>query len=220
MAQHLLLGLFAPLALVLGAPVTLLLRVAAPPVRRTLGRALRSAPAHLLAHPVTAALLSTAGLAMVLLTPLYATAERHPLLHAGLHVHYLAAGYLFAWSIAGPDPAPRRPSLGVRAGTLLAAAAGHAVLAKVLYAHAGALPPGAGQDADAVRAAAQLMYYGGDAAELLLATALFAGWYRRRGLGHRGRGDRCRLGAALGPRVARTGRRSGPAAGVLDTAPD
>ncbi|GAB3947408.1 hypothetical protein GCM10027614_42600 [Micromonospora vulcania] len=124
MAQHLLLGMLAPLGLVLGAPVTLLLRVAPPAVRRAVGRVLRARPLHLIAHPVTAALLSAGGLTLVLLTPLYAAAERLPALHHALHVHYLAAGYLFAWSLAGPDPAPRRPGLAVRVGALLGAAAG------------------------------------------------------------------------------------------------
>ncbi|MGC5291211.1 cytochrome c oxidase assembly protein [Micromonospora sp. DT231] len=181
MAQHLLLGMLAPLGLVLGAPVTLLLRVASPPVRRAVGRLLRARPLHLLAHPVTAALLSTGGLALVLLTPLYAAAERQPVLHHALHLHYLAAGYLFAWSLAGPDPAPRRPGLAVRVGALLGAAAGHAVLAKYLYAQAGTLPPGLDNpDPEAFRSAAQLVYYGGDLAEILLATALFTRWYNRR----------------------------------------
>ncbi|MEU8014809.1 cytochrome c oxidase assembly protein [Micromonospora parva] len=181
MAQHLLLGMLAPLGLVLGAPVTLLLHVAPPPVRRLVGRLLRARPLHLLAHPVTAALLSTGGLALVLLTPLYAAAERHPALHHAVHLHYLAAGYLFAWSLAGPDPAPRRPGLAVRVGALLTAAAGHAVLAKYLYAQAETLPPGlTDRDPEAFRSAARLMYYGGDLAELLLAVALFATWYHSR----------------------------------------
>ncbi|MEU7798453.1 cytochrome c oxidase assembly protein [Micromonospora arborensis] len=180
MAQHLLLGMLAPLGLVLGAPVTLLLRVAPARTRRLVGRMLRARPLHLIAHPVTAALLSTGGLALVLLTPLYAAAERQPVLHHALHLHYLAAGYLFAWSLAGPDPAPRRPGLAVRVGALLGAAAGHSVLAKYLYARAGALPPGlTDPDPEAFRVAAQLMYYGGDLAELFLAVALFATWYNR-----------------------------------------
>ncbi|MEU8163849.1 cytochrome c oxidase assembly protein [Micromonospora parva] len=181
MAQHLLLGMLAPLGLVLGAPVTLLLHVAPAPMRRLVGRLLRARPLHLLAHPVTAALLSTGGLALVLLTPLYAAAERHPALHHGVHLHYVAAGYLFAWSLAGPDPAPQRPALAVRVGALLTAAAGHAVLAKYLYAQAETLPPGlTDRDPEAFRSAAQLMYYGGDLAELLLAVALFATWYHCR----------------------------------------
>ncbi|WP_410810119.1 cytochrome c oxidase assembly protein [Micromonospora sp. 067-2] len=181
MAMHLLLGMVAPLGLVLGAPVTLLLRIASTPTRRLVGRLLRARPLRLLAHPVTTALLGTGGLAVVLLTPLYAVAERQPALHHALHLHYLAAGYLFAWSLVGPDPAPRRPGLAVRLGALLGAAAGHSVLAKYLYAHAGSLPPGLPDpDPAAFRSAAQLMYYGGDIAELLLAVALFATWYHRR----------------------------------------
>ncbi|MDG4778846.1 cytochrome c oxidase assembly protein [Micromonospora sp. WMMD961] len=181
MAQHLLLGMLAPLGLVLGAPVTLLLRVSPPPVRRTVGRLLRARPLHLLAHPVTAALLSTGGLALVLLTALYAVAERQPVLHHALHLHYLAAGYLFAWSLVGPDPAPRRPGLAVRVGAQIGAAAGHSVLAKYLYAHAETLPPGlVDRDPVEFQSAAQLMYYGGDLAELLLAVALFATWYAHR----------------------------------------
>ncbi|MGW3785047.1 cytochrome c oxidase assembly protein [Micromonospora chokoriensis] len=180
MAQHLLLGMLAPLGLVLGAPVTLLLRVSPPSVRRATGRLLGARALHLLAHPVTAALLTTGGLALVLLTPLYAVAERQPVLHHVLHLHYLAAGYLFAWSLAGPDPAPRRPGLAVRIGALIGAAAGHSVLAKYLYAHAETLPPGlTDREPEAFRSAAQLMYYGGDLAELLLAVALFATWYAR-----------------------------------------
>ncbi|WP_433389440.1 cytochrome c oxidase assembly protein [Micromonospora sp. KLBMP9576] len=202
MAQHLLLGMFAPLALALGAPVTLLLRVVPPPVGRRVGRFLRARPVHLLAHPVTAVLLSTGGLALVLLTGLYAAAERNPLLHHALHVHYVAAGYLFAWAVAGPDPAPRRPGLVVRAAALLGSGAGHAVLAKYLYAHADTLPPGLpDRDVEALRAAARLMYYGGDVAELLLAAALFAAWYHRR------RPRRAVSAAGVGPPVAgATGR--------------
>jgi putative membrane protein len=61
---------------------------------------------------------------------------------------------------------------------LVAAGAAHAYLAKLLYARAPGLPPGGSHDLDQVQAAAQLMYYGGDLAELALAVALFAGWYR------------------------------------------
>jgi putative membrane protein len=167
-AQHLLLGMLAPLGLVLAAPVTLLLRISPPVTGRAVVRLLRSRPARVLGHPVTAALLSTGGLSVIMLTPAHAVAAGHPL----LHLHYVAAGSLFTWAIAGPDPAPHRPGPMSRAAVLVAAAGGHAFLAKVLYARAG-------DGAEA--AAAQLMYYGGDVAELMLATALFAGWYRRRG---------------------------------------
>ncbi|WBQ04491.1 cytochrome c oxidase assembly protein [Kribbella sp. CA-293567] len=170
MAQHLLLGMFAPLALMLAAPIRLLLATSALPTRRVIGRVLRSRPLHFLGHPVTATALSVGGLYAVMLTPLYAAAERNAVLHLAIHLHYLLAGYLFAWSIAGPDPAPRRPGLPLRAAVLIIAAAAHSVLAKLLYAQ----EPG-------FQTAAQLMYYGGDVAELLLATVLFRTWFRRAG---------------------------------------
>ncbi|WP_433005442.1 cytochrome c oxidase assembly protein [Kribbella sp. CA-294648] len=177
MAQHLLLGMVAPLGLVLGAPVTLVLASSTPAVRRRVARVLRWRVVHLLGHPVSAAVLSVGGLAVVMLTSAYGALERYPLLHHAVHLHYLASGYLFAWSIAGPDPAPRRPGLPVRVAVLIAAAAAHSVLAKVVYAQAASLPMSEGQSVEVVQRAARLMYYGGDLAEVLLATLLFSSWF-------------------------------------------
>jgi cytochrome c oxidase assembly factor CtaG len=174
MAQHVLLGMLAPVALVWAAPVTVALRTGSAATRRAVMRVVRLPLLHFLGHPVVAALLSTGGLYLVMLTPLPTVVERHSSLHAALHLHYLAAGYLFAWSIAGPDPAPRRPGVATRAAVLVGAGAAHAFLAKYLYAQAMA------SGTEATMDAAQLMYYGGDLAELLLAAAMFAGWYRRR----------------------------------------
>jgi len=173
MVQHLLLGMFAPLALAMGAPVTLLLRVASVRTRRRVARVLSVRYLRVAGHPAGAAVLSVGGLFAVMLTPLYAAVHANTLAHHALHLHYLAAGYLFAWAVAGPDPAPRRPGMAARVAALVLAGAAHAWLAKHLYAQA---PP----YADALRQAAQIMYYGGDVAEILLATALFATWYRRR----------------------------------------
>lgn len=193
MARHLLLGMVAPLGLVLAAPVTLLLRVTEPATGRRIGRVLRARPVHVLVHPATAALLAVGGLYAVLLTPLAeATGGQVP--HNALLLHYLAAGYLFTWSIAGPDPAPRRPGMTTRVLVLVLTVAAHSVLAKVLYARAPA-----GPDGEKARTAAQLMYYAGDLAELALAAALFATWYRRPARTCRPRG-RTRRGRRRGGR--------------------
>ncbi|MGY1739965.1 MULTISPECIES: cytochrome c oxidase assembly protein [unclassified Blastococcus] len=193
MAQHLLLGAAAPLALVLGAPVTLLLGALSPPARRPVAAVLHTRGMRVLAHPATGALLTAGGLWLLYLTPLYALGTRSAPVHALVHVHLLAAGCLFAWAVAGPDPAPRRPGLGVRVAAVVAAGGAHAVLAQQLYARAGELPPGAGLGAREVEAAAQLMYHGGHLADLALLVALFAARYRR---GARGRGMRGSAGAA------------------------
>jgi putative membrane protein len=176
MARHLLLGMYAPIGLVLGAPLTLLLRTLPTASARRLTGVLRRRPVQWLGRPCTAAALSVGGLVAVMLTPVHDAAARHPLLHGLLLAHYLASGYLFTWSLIGPDPAPHRPGLPTRAAALAAAIAAHAILAKHLYAQA--LP--AGHDASAARTAAQLMYYGGDVAELIVAFILFGTLYRKR----------------------------------------
>ncbi|MBO3094867.1 cytochrome c oxidase assembly protein [Cellulomonas dongxiuzhuiae] len=202
MVQHLLLGMLGPLALVLAAPLTLLLGVAPPAARRAVGRVLRARPVHVVAHPVTAAVLHVGGMAVLYLTPLYALTTRSAVAHALVHAHFLLAGYLFAWALAGPDPAPRRPGTATRVAVLVVAGGAHAALAKLLYAHADRLPPGGVHTVAEVEAAAQWMYYGGDVAEILLAVAVLAAWYRSHA-----RRDRPAPGA-LSSAPARAGARS------------
>jgi putative membrane protein len=173
MAAHLLLGMLAPLLLDLAAPGTLALRSFAVTPARRLSAVLRSVPLRVLTHPVPAALLNVGGLWLLYASPLYGAMHADPLLLAAVHLHVFAAGYLFTVSIAGPDPAPHRPSYPVRAAVLVAAVAGHTVLAKYLYGH----PPAGVSPADAA-AGSQLMYYGGDAVEFALMVVLCAAWFR------------------------------------------
>ncbi|MBG0831845.1 cytochrome c oxidase assembly protein [Planomonospora sp. ID67723] len=177
MLQHLLIGMLAPLALALAAPITLLLGTLPTSWGRRLGRALRSRPARLLAHPVTALLLTAGGLIALYATPLYALTATTPWAHHLVHVHFLAAGYLFAWVIAGVDPAPHPPSVPFRLVVLGAAITTHAVLSQLMYAGLFIDLP---VPAEQRRGGAELMYYGGDIAELLLALALLATWRPRR----------------------------------------
>lgn len=179
MAQHLLVGMLAPLGLVLGAPVTLVLRTLPVRAARRLAGVLKSGPARALSHPATALVLNVGGMAVLYATPLFAATQTSPALHALVHVHFLAAGSLFSWAVlAGPDPAPHAPGLRTRLGVLFVAIAAHAVLAKLMYGYG--LPDGTAHSLAEIRSAAQLMYYGGDLAEGLLAVALFARWYRAR----------------------------------------
>lgn len=183
MARHLLLGMYAPIALVLGAPVTLLLRRLPAPGGRAVVAMLDARPVRCLVHPVTAALLDVGGMYVLYLTPLYAWSLADPAVHVLVHVHFVLSGYLFAWSIAGPDPAPRRPGFGARMIVLLLAMAAHSTLAKLMYGYS--FPRGAHAEGSA-ESGAMLMYYGGDLAELAIAIALFAAWHRsgaRRGRG-------------------------------------
>ncbi|MFH9084939.1 cytochrome c oxidase assembly protein [Streptomyces sp. NPDC017673] len=178
MAQHLLIGMYAPLALVLGAPATLALRALPAPHARRLTAFLHSGPARLLAHPVTGLLLSTGSLAPLYFTPLHDAVTARPAGHWLLHAHFLLAGCLFAHAVAGPDPAPARPGVRARLVCLGCAIAVHASVAQLMYA---GFRVAVDAPVTQVQGAAELMYYGGDIAELLLAAALVATWRPARG---------------------------------------
>ncbi|EOM76606.1 cytochrome c oxidase assembly protein [Rhodococcus rhodnii] len=179
MYQHLLIGMYAPLALVLGAPLTLVLRSVSPQRGRAIVRALRSGPGRFLAHPATALTLNLGGLALLYFTPLYEATTRSATLHHLVHLHFFVAGYVFAYAIAGRDPGPHRPAVPVRLVYIGAAVLGHAVLAQLLYAGVGVQVDVPAQQ---LHGGASLMYFGGDIAELLLAFALVSTWRPRRGL--------------------------------------
>lgn len=179
MMQHLLLGMLAPLGLVLAAPVTLVLRSLPANKARIITALLGSKPFHYLSHPVTALFLNIGGMYLLYLTPLYQAMHHHPYIHFLVHLHFILAGYLFVWAIAGPDPAPSRPGLRLRLIVLFLSMATHAYLSKFMYAHH--FPRTTHHSIEDLQAGAMFMYYGGDGAEMLLAIAFFAVWYRTRG---------------------------------------
>lgn len=178
MVGHLLLGMLAPLLLVLGAPVTLALRALAVDDARALSRLLRSRVVRWVTHPITAGVLNAGGLWLLYGTGpdqpgLFALMHGSALVHAVVHLHILLAGSIFAASLVGADPDPHRASLPVRATVLVAFIAVHSMLAKRLYAH-----PPAGVDALDAQIGSQVMYYGGDVVDVTLLVLLGLGWFR------------------------------------------
>jgi putative membrane protein len=171
MVAHLLLGMLAPLLLVAAMPVTVVLRGLPVSLARGLVHGLRSRPSRLLVHPVTAAMLDMGGLWVLYTTSLFPEMHRHAWLDVGIHVHILAAGYLFTAAMITTDPMPHRPGRVVRLVTLVGALAAHAILAKYLYRH-----PPAGVSLDQAREAGLLMYYGGDAIDAVLIIAFCRQW--------------------------------------------
>jgi cytochrome c oxidase assembly factor CtaG len=109
MVQHLLLQLVAPPLLLLGGPLSLLLR--ADPgwlPRRVLVRVLRSRALRVLAHPVMALGLFTVFLAGTHLTPLYELTLERDWVHSLEHAAYLGTALLLWWPAIASDPAPHR----------------------------------------------------------------------------------------------------------------
>jgi putative membrane protein len=176
MLTHLVVGMAAPVLLVLAAPVTLALRAMDIVPARRLARLLNSAPLRVLTNPVVAAALNVGGLWMLYRTPLFAATQTNTLLHGAVMAHVFLAGYLFTAAIIPVDPAPHRASFPVRTAVLVLALAAHEILAKSVYAH----PPVGVAPTDA-EAGALVMYYAGDAIDVLIIALLFAQWYRHAG---------------------------------------
>ena len=122
-----------------------------------------------LVEPVT---LDAGGLWILYTTGLYPAMMHEPAVHLVVQVHVLTAGSLLAYAVAGVDPIAHRPRHPVRAVALLVFLAAHAVLAKYLYGH-----PPAGVPGPEGRNGAELMYYGGDLADLALVTIFCWQWY-------------------------------------------
>jgi cytochrome c oxidase assembly factor CtaG/putative copper export protein len=132
MVGHMSLSMLVPIFLVLGAPVTLALRALTPRgdgsrgPREWLLAAVESRYTRILSFPPVAAFLFAGSLVFFYFSPLFGLALRTHVGHELMHVHFLAAGYLFTWVLVGIDPGPRRVNHPLRLITLLAAMAFHA----------------------------------------------------------------------------------------------
>jgi putative membrane protein len=172
MLGHLLLGMLAPLLMAIAAPMTLLLRTLSVRGARGFTRILKNRLVLLLSDPVTATLLNVGGLWVLYTTNLYELMHQNIALHIVIHFHVFLAGYLFTISLIYIDPAPHRKSYIYRSIMLLTALAAHGILSKFIYAN-----PPVGVPKDQAESGAMLMYYGGDAVDLILIVFLCLQWY-------------------------------------------
>lgn len=114
MAQHMVIGMLTPILLMLGAPVSLLLRAlpARRPGRRSARRAvllvLHSRVASIVANPAVTVALFLFSLYALYFTPLCSWLMSTWWGHNIMLVHFLAIGCLYFWGILGVDPSPRR----------------------------------------------------------------------------------------------------------------
>ncbi|MFP7478890.1 cytochrome c oxidase assembly protein [Terribacillus saccharophilus] len=173
MIGHLLLGMLAPLLLVLSQPVTLLLRALSQPGGQAVSRIFRSGYARFLIHPITAAVLNIGGLWLLYTTHLFHYMHQSSLISMLVHLHVFAAGYLFTLSMLYADPVPYRKSYLYRVIVFVFALAGHGILSKYLYAN-----PPMGVAPEDAQQGAMLMYYGGDLIDLTIIVLLCWQWYR------------------------------------------
>ena len=94
MIQHMVLSMFVPIFLALGAPITLLLRVCGPRVHRVVLRVLHSRVAAVLTFPAVAGLIFVLNPYVLYFTPLYQATLEHAWLHDLNHLHFVVVGCL------------------------------------------------------------------------------------------------------------------------------
>jgi cytochrome c oxidase assembly factor CtaG len=116
MVQHILLTLVAAPLLALSGPVTLLLRLSSPSVRRRwILPVLHSRIVRAVSFPVVAWVLFAGVMWGTHFSPVFDAALENRLVHDLEHLVYLATGLLFWWPAVGVDPSPWRLSHPVRA---------------------------------------------------------------------------------------------------------
>jgi putative membrane protein len=171
MLGHLLLGMLAPLLMVLAAPMTLVLRILNVTLARRLSRVLKSWPVRILCDPIVASFLNVGGLWILYTTDLYAAMQQNILLHVFIHKHVFIASYLFTVSMIYIGPTPHRSSFVYRAIVLVIALAVHSILSKYIHTQ----PPNSVPAAQA-EIGGMLMYYGGDAIDVIIIFILCFQW--------------------------------------------
>jgi cytochrome c oxidase assembly factor CtaG len=128
MVQHMVLSMFAPVFLALGAPVTLALRTLPAWGRRALLAVLHSRVARVLSFPPVTLALFVISPWVLYFSSWYDATLRSDALHDLLHVHFLVVGSLFFWPLLGLDPVPGRMPYPLRMLAVFATLPFHAFL--------------------------------------------------------------------------------------------
>jgi putative copper resistance protein D len=187
MVQHLLIALVAAPLLVMGAPITLLLRVATPKARKGfLLPILHSRAVKVIANPVVTWCLFALVMWETHFSPLFNAALEDPSIHFLEHGLYLVTAMLFWYPVVGADPGPYRLPHPARVGYLglglpFGSFLGLAIFSSssVLYAHYATLQRSWGPDALTDQAwAGGIMWVCGDLAFLTGLILAVAVWLR------------------------------------------
>ena len=141
MIAHMVIGMVAPIGLVLGAPITLALRTLPQGrtpeergVRGMLIALLHSRYSIVLTNPITALALFDGSLFVLYFTDLFGNLMQSHVGHLFMNLHFLLAGYLFFYDIIGIDPNPKKIPHLFRIVILFAAMSIHAFFAIALLA--------------------------------------------------------------------------------------
>ncbi|MFD7511047.1 cytochrome c oxidase assembly protein [Streptomyces sp. NPDC059853] len=127
MVQHMVISMVTPLLLLLGAPVTLLMRALPPSApRRLLIAFLHTRYVRIITSPLFTIPLFIASLYGLYFTPLFDFLMESRTGHIAMMIHFLAVGLVFFWPIMGVDPGPHRSGHVIRLLELFATMPFHA----------------------------------------------------------------------------------------------
>jgi cytochrome c oxidase assembly factor CtaG len=191
MVQHMVLSMVVPLALALGAPVTLALRTLPRRPRTWLLAVLHSRVARVLTFaPLTFALYVLSPWALYF-TGWYDASLASDYVHEVMHAHLVLVGSLFFWPLVGVDPLPGRVSYPFRVALIGLTLPFHAFLGLTIM-NQSALLGGEHYDelrhgpmgswlpsvADDQHLAGGILWASGDLVGLLFFAVLFTQWVR------------------------------------------
>ncbi|MDO5618628.1 cytochrome c oxidase assembly protein [Kocuria sp.] len=132
MVEHMSLTMIVPVFMVLGSPVTLLLRALEPRQDGTRGprewilRLVHSTWGKIVTNPIFAAVNFAGSIVLFYFTPLLGFTLRTHVGHEFMMAHFLFTGYMFALVLVGQDPIPKRPAYFMRLIMLIATMVYHA----------------------------------------------------------------------------------------------
>ncbi len=133
MIAHMVIGMIAPIAIVLSAPITLALRTLPQGrtqeergVRGALIALLHSRYSVILTNPISALALFDGSLFVLYFTDLFGNLMQSHVGHLAMNIHFFLAGFLFFHVIIGIDPNPKKIPYIVRIVILFAAMSIHA----------------------------------------------------------------------------------------------
>jgi cytochrome c oxidase assembly factor CtaG len=191
MAQHMILTMVVPLAMALGAPITLALRTLHRRPRRWLLAVLHSRAAKVLTFPPLTFTLFIITPWSLYFTGWYPATLHSTYLHEMTHFHMVLIGCLFFWPLVGVDPVPNRVDYPFRVLLLALTLPFHAFLGITImqqkeliggswypelhHGPMGAWLPQAHVDQ---QLAGGILWSAGDAVGLLFFGVLFVQWVR------------------------------------------
>lgn len=132
MTEHMILSMIIPIFLVLGAPMTLLLRAVNARTDGSMGarewalKLVHSKWAAFVSHPVVAAVNFALALLTFYYTPLFRWSVADHVGHMWMIAHFLIVGFLFVESLIGDDPMRTRASYPMRLIALILVMTFHA----------------------------------------------------------------------------------------------